>query len=238
MEQRGSEAVANRVLAALSPEALKSVTALMKPVILTSGRVLYCASDRMDKIYFMNRGLISSVWTMEDGRTVEVGAVGIEGIVGALALFGSETTALEYVVQIPGAAFCCNTDDLQREMRQNRDLADLLQRYFYLTISQIAQTSACNSLHKIEQRCCRWLLTAHDGARSDEFQLTHELLAMMLGVQRASVSLAANALQQAGYIQYARGQITITDRGGLEASVCECYGTIRQLYDRLFPYWD
>ncbi|WP_414464661.1 Crp/Fnr family transcriptional regulator [Hyphomicrobium sp. DY-1] len=205
----------------------------MKVIRLSAGQVLYRVGDCVDKIYFVNQGPVSSARTMEDGRTMEIGAVGIEGAVGAVALFGFEAAALEYVVSLPTTALYCKTGDLQPEVTRNPRFMTLLQQYCYLAMCQIAQISACNGLHKLEQRCCRWLLTAHDSARADHFQLTHEFLAMTLGVQRASISLTALTLQQEGYIQYKRGQITIIERGGLEATACECYGTIRRLFDRL-----
>ena len=170
---------------------------------------------------------------MRDGRTVEVGAIGIEGIAGIQGLLGIDS-ATECIVQVPGAALCGNPDALRSEVGRNRNLAVLFQSYYHLIISQIAQTAACNRLHSLEQRCCRWLLIAHDSARSDSFPLTHEFLSMMLGVQRASVSIAAKTLQEAGLIRYFRGQMTITDRTGLEATACECFDTIRRLTDRLF----
>lgn len=120
-------------------------------------------------------------------------------------------------------------------MNRSQDLQRLLHRYYHLARSQIAQTAACNRLHTLEQRCCRWLLIAHDSACDDTFSLTHEYLAMMLGVQRTGVSLAANVLQRVGLIRYAWGRMTITDRRGLEAAACECYGTIRRLIDQLYP---
>jgi Crp-like helix-turn-helix protein len=117
---------------------------------------------------------------------------------------------------------------------QNQTGADI-HRYYHLIVGQVAQTAACNRLHSLEQRCCRWLLIANDSARSDNFLLTHEFLAMMLGVQRAGVSIATKRLERAGLIRYVRGHLTITDRGGLEAASCECFDTIRDLTDRLFP---
>jgi CRP-like cAMP-binding protein len=226
--------LANRFLLALPPATFKRVNAHLEPVTLHRGQVIYRPDARIEKLYFVNRGLVSLVRTMKDGRTVEIGTVGIEGVTGHEALFGIERATLECMVQLPGTAFCGSPEILCAEMRRSQSLLALLHGYYNLALSQIAQTAACNGLHTLEQRCCRWLLIAHDTARDDIFSLTHEFLASMLGVQRAGVSLAANALQQAGLIRYARGRVTITDRGGLEAAACECYGTIRQMIDRLF----
>ncbi len=233
MPQRDSE-LANRIMLALPPATLQSVKAHLEPVELKRGFVIYRPDARIEKLYFVNRGLISLVRTMNDGRTVEIGAVGIEGLMGLEALFGVERATLECIVQLPGTAFRGSPDVLRAEMRRSQLLQALLHGYYNLALSQIAQTAACNRLHTLEQRCCRWLLIAHDSAREESFSLTHEFLAMMLGVQRGGVSLAANALQQAGLIRYARGRITITNRPGLEAAACECYGTIRRLIANLF----
>jgi CRP-like cAMP-binding protein len=121
-------------------------------------------------------------------------------------------------------------------MEKDPAVNKLLQGYMHVAEQQLAQTAACNRLHTLEQRCCRWLLTAHDSVRSDTFPLTHEFLAMMLGVQRPGVSITAAILQKAGFIHYTRGRVTITDRAGLEASACECYDVIRDQFDRLFSH--
>lgn len=169
---------------------------------------------------------------MQDGRTVEIGVVGTEGLTAAHAIFGIDTAILESVVQVPGSAHRISAKILRREAARSEPLRNLLQRYAHFAVSAIAQTAACNRLHSLEQRCCRWLLIAHDSARAATFSLTHEFLAMMLGVQRAGVSLTANALQKAGLIRYARGQVTVADRLGLEAVACECYATISEQVHR------
>jgi CRP-like cAMP-binding protein len=233
-QARDNNELANRILLALPRATLQRISPCLEWVALQRGQVIYHPDEPIEKVYFVNRGLVSLVRSMSDGRTVEIGAIGIEGVTGLDALFGIESATLECIVQLPGTALRGNPEDLRREMRPGRGLQTLLQRYYHVALSQIAQTAACNRLHSLEERCCRWLLIAHDSARSDSFRLTHEFLAIMLGVQRAGVSIAANALQQAGLIRYTRGQMTITDRRGLEAAACECYGTVRQLVDRLF----
>jgi CRP-like cAMP-binding protein len=164
----------------------------LAPIILERGQVLYHPEARIKKRYFVNRGLIYLVRTMRDGRTVEVGTIGIEGLVGFSALFGISSATLECIVQVPGDALCGDIDVIHSEVARGRNLATLLYRYY-----------------------------AHDSAQSDSFLLTHEFLAMMLGVQRAGVSIAAKALQQAGLIRYFGGHITITDRAGLQTAGCE-----------------
>ena len=123
---------------------------------------------------------------------------------------------------------------LRSEIARDRTLQELLQRSHALAVSQFAQTAACNRLHSIRKRCCGWLLIAHDSAQSDEFELTHEFLALMLGAQRAGVSIALNGMQKAGLIRYGRGRVKVTDRVRLEKAACECYGTIRVQLDQLF----
>jgi CRP-like cAMP-binding protein len=200
----------------------------------TRGQVVDRADRPAAHVHFVNRGLISFVKTMHDGRSVEVRTVGVEGVTEPNVLFGIEGALPESIVQVPGTAFRIKRDILSREMDQDSALRGVMQRYAAFAIRQIVQTAACNRLHTLEERCCRWLLIAHDSALSDTFPLTHEFLAMMLGVQRAGVSIAASFLQKAGLIQYTRGSVTITNRAGLEDAACECYGTIRGELDRLF----
>lgn len=137
------------------------------------------------------------------------------------------------MVQNPGTTFRIRRDNLQDMMAKDIALGQALAKYVHF-VAAFAQTAACNRLHHLEERCCRWLLIAHDNARADAFPLTHEFLAMMLGVQRAGVSITANVLQKAGLIQYKHGQVTITDRSGLEDAACECYRTMRMEFDKLF----
>jgi CRP-like cAMP-binding protein len=196
--------------------------------------VIYEADAPIQHVYFLDEGLISYVKAMQDGRVVEIGAVGIEGMTGANAILGIETAIFEAVVQVPGTAQRLDRKILQDEIARNEDARVLVQRYLHFTISELGQTAACNRLHSLEERCCRWLLIAHDSARSDVFPLTHEFLAMMLGVQRAGVSITASILQRAGFISYKRGRVTIVDRPGLEATACECYAATRAQLDQLF----
>jgi len=171
---------------------------------------------------------------MRDGRIVEIGAVGVEGVTAPHALFGIDQAILEAMVQVPGSAFRIETDVLRREMVRDGAFAQLMQNYARFAIRQLAQTTACHRLHHIAERCCRWLLIAHDSALSDTFFLTQEFLAMMLGAQRAGVSTAASFLQKSGLVEYKRGRITIINRAGLEAAACECYGAMRNELDKLF----
>jgi CRP-like cAMP-binding protein len=160
--------------------------------------------------------------------------VGIEGISNPSALFGFNRAIFENVVQIPGTTYRIKQDKLSELIAQDDALAKTMEKYRHFSISALGQTAACNRLHYLEERCCRWLLIAHDSARADTFLLTHEFLAMMLGVQRAGVSITAQALQKAGLIQYRRGQVTVTNRSGLEEAACECYRAMQIEFDKLF----
>jgi CRP-like cAMP-binding protein len=186
-------------------------------------------------IYFVNQGLASIVKTMEDGRTVEVGAIGIEGATNALAFVGIDRALLDTVVQVPGTALRIGRDALKREIENNKAFRQLMQSYVRFAVSEVARHAACSRLHHLEQRCCRWLLIAHDSALSNEFPLTHESLAMMLGYQRAGVSIAMSLLVKAGLIENKRGTVRITNRPGLEASACECYGAMENELGEFLP---
>jgi CRP-like cAMP-binding protein len=225
---------ANRILLALSRAAFKNIRPELETIDLVRGHTLYHVDAPIKHVYFVDRGLISLVKTMQDGRTVEVGAVGLEGITGSESLFGIDTAMLESIVQIPGTAYRVRSAFLREEIMRSEGLRTIVQHYAHFAVAHIAQTAACNCLHSLEERCCRWLLIAQDSARSDTFPLTHESLAMMLGVQRTGVSLTANGLQRAGLIRYSRGMMTIKNRAALEATACECYAAIQYRLDRLF----
>ena len=227
------EDIANRILLSLPQSSLKRLRPDLELRILTKGEVIDTLDKPIEYLYLVNRGIISFVKTMHDGRSVEIGVAG-KGISNPYALLGINKAVLESVVQIPGTGFRIKRDKL-REMTDRDDaLHETLEKYSHFSVAAFAQTAACNRLHYIEERCCRWLLIAHDSARSDTFSLTHEFLAMMLGVHRAGVSITANALQKAGLIQYRRGQVTITNRSGLEEAACECYRAMSREYDQLF----
>ena len=226
--------IANQLLLSLPEASLARLRPRLEPFDLKPREVLVHVDGPIKYLYFVNRGLVSLVKTMRDGRTVEIEAVGYEGITDPNALFGVDSAILESVVQIPGTAFRISRDFLKETIASDETLRSQLQKYLQYTIGQLAQTAACNRLHAIEERCCRWLLIAHDSARANHFALTHEFLAMMLGVQRSGVSIAANFLKKAGLIDYARGYVMILNRPGLEEAACECYSALRDAHDRLF----
>lgn len=203
-------------------------------VELASGQVLYAAADAVEYAYFVNGGLVSLVKVMEDGRSVEIAAVGTEGLLGLFAAYGFDRAFLDFIVQVPAAALRISRKTLQNAMLKHGALRRVMTQYLVLVAEQLAQVSACNRLHSLEQRCCHWLLVAHDNAFSDQFQLTHENLASLLGAQRSSVSATANRLQKRGLIHYSHGRISILDRAALERAACECYRTRRSQIDQAF----
>ncbi len=227
------EEIANRLLLALAPATLKQLLPHFKRVEFGYGDIVYRPGDVISDIYFINRGLLSLVKTMRDGRTVEVNTRGIEGVTAPASVLGFETTILECVVQVPASAFSIRVSVFRSAMARSRMLNGLIQRYTHIAADQLAQTAACNRLHSLEERCCRRLLIAHDSARADTFPLTHEFLAAILGVRRPQISIVAGNLQKAGCIHYERGQVTISNRAELEARACECYKFIRRQIDHL-----
>ena len=223
--RRGHRMISNRILSERPPEVCEEVLRACRLVEFRSGYTIYRGGGAISYAYFVDSGLVCLLKHMEDGRAVEVAAVGAEGLLGVLSVFGSGGVLADYVVQIPTVAHRIDLTVLQREMSKHVALHSLIARFLSLLAAQFAQGSACNRLHSLEQRCCTWLLIAHDNAASDMFQLTHEFMALLLGVQRPSVSMTANGLQRRGLIRYSHGHVTILDRTGLEETACECYRT-------------
>lgn len=221
------ERITNRLLQALPAATLARLRPALELVTTEKNQVIDRIDAPITDMFFVNRGLVSLVKTMDDGRTLEIGAVGTEGVTDPNTVFRPTRAAVESIVQIPGTAFRIKGDTLRQEVGQDGALRDLMARYARFRFIQLAQNVACNRLHSIPERCCRWLLIGHDSALSDTFSLTHEFLAMMLGVRRPGVSAVANELKQAGLIDYKHGMMTITDRAGLEATACECYRAIQ-----------
>jgi CRP-like cAMP-binding protein len=205
-------------------------------VTLGLKELIYEPDTPIPYIYFPNSGVTSILTTMKNGKAAEVGTVGKEGMLGLPVFLGTDRSSGRSFSQVPGESLRLGADAFRVAIQQSRALVDLLHRYTQALFTQVSQSAACNSLHSIEERCGRWLLMTHDRVETDEFVLTQEFLAIMLGVRRASVAEVAGKLQQAGLIHYQRGQMRILDRKGLEATSCECCGVIRAEYERLLPY--
>lgn len=223
----------NQLLSALPQEEFERLWPNLEFVSLAFQQVLSEANQAIEYVYFPNNGIISLVTITEDGGTVEAATVGNEGMVGISVFLGVDKVPVQAISQMPGDALRMRTETFKREITPNSPLYPLLLRYTQVLISQLSQTVACNRLHSVEERCCRWLLLCQDRVRSNQFALTQETLAQMLGVRRASVSVVAAILQKAGLIRYTRGKITILDRAGLEAASCECYRVVKAEFDRL-----
>ncbi|MFN2493568.1 MAG: Crp/Fnr family transcriptional regulator [Pyrinomonadaceae bacterium] len=229
-----AEGVQNRLLAALAPEEFARLQANLEPVSLTLGKVIYESGEQMEYVYFPTTAIISLLYIMENGATAEIGVVGNDGLVGIALFMGGDTTPNRAVVQSAGRAFKMKAKALKDEFIRAGGFHNLLLRYTQALITQISQTAVCNRLHSVDQQLCRWLLLSHDRLPSDRLIMTHDLIANMLGVRREGVTHAAKRLQDAGYISYVRGDMTILHRQGLEGKVCECYQVVRNEYDRLF----
>lgn len=223
----------NRLLETLPDQLLERIRPFLKPVALKRGNVLYQVGDRVEHVFFVTRGIVSLVRTMRDGRMVEVGGIGVEGVAGVNALFDVDTALFETFVQVPGEAFRAPVSLIRELMESEPETHNVIESYIHVVLAQISQTAACNRLHSAIQRCCRWLLVCHDSSRGDEFHLTQEFLSIMIGVRRASVTEVAVALQKAGLITYQRGRIRILDRAQLEQQACECYSVVREFSERL-----
>jgi CRP-like cAMP-binding protein len=225
--------VSNRLLVALAPEDLGSLRPHLEPVPLPHKQTLSKPDTPIDHVYFPQEGMVSLVQPLEDGAMIEVGMIGNEGLVGVPVLLGADTSPLEAMVQIPGSALRMPASAFREEAGRNSALLGLLLRYVQALHIQVSLSAACNGRHTLPERLARWLLTARDRATTDRMPLSHEFLSMMLGVRRAGVTVAVGALKNAGLIRNTHGQVTITDRQGLEAACCECYRTVRKEYDRL-----
>ena len=225
----------NRFLMAIPPEILARLSAQLERVALQRRAILIEPGVSPSQLYFLDYGLVSLVKTMSDGRTAEVGTVGPEGMVGVAVLVGMTQPMIEAQVQVDGWAHCLRTATLIAEVEQSLPLRQLVLRYLRYEIDLAAQRAACNRLHTLRQRCCRWLLAAQDSAETPTFTVTHEFLGLMMGVNRARLSTILRALQQAGLISYRYASLTIVDRAALEEGSCECYETLRREADRIYP---
>ena len=222
--------VSNILLLSLSDSDYNSLRPHLEYVSLPNHRVLHQAAGRLEFAYFPNRGLISLVVVMKDGKTAEAGIVGNEGFTGTLAAVGLSRSTLQAVVQITGDGFRVEVGALQEALESTPHLQLMLSRYAAIRGMQVSQTAACNRLHDIEQRLARWLLMTQDRVNSASLLITHDFLATMLGTDRPTVSLAAGVLQKKKFIEYTRGAVKIVNRKKLEDSACECYAVIQQ-YD-------
>jgi CRP-like cAMP-binding protein len=223
----------NRLLAALPRDEYGRLRPHLEKVPLPLKDILYEANGPIPHVFFPLNGVVSLVIIMDGGFILEVGTIGNEGMVGTPVFLGSDSSPTRAISQVPGEALRMETKSFQKEMERGGRLFGLVQRYTQAMINQISQSTVCNHRHSVEKRMCRWLLMSHDRVGTDEFQLTQEFLAQMLGVRRPTVTAVAGTLQKAGLISYRRGRLTVLDRKRLEATSCECYEVVAKELDRL-----
>jgi CRP-like cAMP-binding protein len=228
-----SAPAANRLLAALPSKDRQRFLAGCEPVELALSEVLAEPGESVRYVYFPLRSYISLVEKIDGHANLEVGLVGDEGMLGAALLLGVEVSLLHALVQGAGSALRMEAAQFVRELEQSPELERLLKRYLYVVMAQLSQTAACTHFHVVEARLARWLLMMQDRAHSNEFHVTHEFLAFMLGVRRVGVTRAATSLHGQKLISYSRGDITILNRSGLKAAACGCYEVDNAVYARV-----
>ena len=229
-----SRSLRNKILAALNEADYENLFSQLEPVSLVQGEVIYEAESPINYVYFPETSVFSMLSTMEDGRTVEVGPVGHEGLVGLRIFLGAETSLDQVIVHVAGDATRLRAGVLKAAVADRGALTDKLVRYTQMLLAMTAQSGGCNKLHSTEQQFARWLLTMSDYVGDEELALTHDLIALTLGVRRAGVTEAANGFRNRGVIEYRRGHIQIVDREGLEATACECYSVVKKEYEQLY----
>ena len=227
----------NRLLKALPEEDYQRLHAHLRPHAVKQKQDMGEAGQRIAEVHFPVDAVVSILTRMDEGPSVEIATIGNEGVVGLTVAWGSEAMNPRELatVQAPGEVVSMDAGTFRAELHRQGALASLIERYTLAFFSQVSQQVACNGLHSVEQRCARWLLLTHDRVGTDEFPMTHEFLAQMLGVRRASVTVTAGTLQRAGFVEFSRGRVAVVDRPGLESAACECYAVTREVYDRLLP---
>ncbi|KAF3884214.1 MULTISPECIES: Crp/Fnr family transcriptional regulator [Nostocales] len=231
---RNAPLTQNHLLAKLPTDELEHLRPYMELVSLSRGQSIIVPNEAIEFVYFPVNSLLSLVTVMEDGSTVESGCIGREGMAGVPIFLDASITPMQTLAQIPGQAMRVKSQIIKEAFDRGGTLQKLLHRYIHTVMVFGSQSAACNRLHYIEARLCRWLLMSSDGIGSDSLSLTHEFLSTMLGIRRSGVSETARKLQSRGLISYQRGQIQILDRKSLETTACECYGRVKAEYERLF----
>jgi CRP-like cAMP-binding protein len=223
----------NALLARLSPDNYRRLLPRLKSRKAESGQVLHEDRAPVEFAFFPITAVTSYLKVMQSGAAIEVGTVGKEGLVGVGVALGANSSPHRVIAQVPGEVLQIEVRALLSEVERSLPFRRLLVSYQSAFHAQVSQSVACNGLHPVGKRCCRWLLMTHDRVGSDLLPLTHEFLSLMLGVRRASVTDVLGPLRNRGLIAYTRGSITIRDRKGMEAAACECYCVVRDEYDRL-----
>ncbi|KQW70765.1 Crp/Fnr family transcriptional regulator [Phenylobacterium sp. Root77] len=225
----------NRLLAALPPEDFGLMAPHLTHMDLERARLLYEPGDRVDVVYFPHDGVVSMMTLMENGAAIESATIGREGAVGLSSAVAPRHSLSRAIVQTPCRCSRIGSSQLHDAWLKSPRIRDMVDRHAEALLGHTTQSAACNALHSVEARFCRWLLTCHDRISTDSVALTQEFLADMLGVQRTTVTAVARVLQDKGLIRYRRGIVDIVDREGLSQAACECYDVIRRNYERLLP---
>ena len=228
----------NHLLAALPNAEFERIAPHLERVAMPLGEVLYESGGQLQHVYFPTTAIVSLHYVTESGASSEIAGVGNEGVLGISLFMGGNTTPSRAIVQTAGHGYQLKARLLMEEFnrvggRRAGVMQHLLLRYTQALMTQISQTAVCNRHHSVEQQLCRWLLLTLDRLPSNELTMTQELIAGMLGVRREGITEAAGHLQQAGFIRYRRGHITVINRSGLESRVCECYAVVKKEHDRL-----
>jgi CRP-like cAMP-binding protein len=226
--------VGNRLLASLPRRDARRFVAACESVDLNFAQPLYRAGQRIEHVYFPIKTIISLVSSLDGHSSLEIGMVGDEGMIGIPLVLDMKTSPMAAMVQAAGTALRMDAERFKQELEQSLALRRCMKRYIHVLISQFAQTAACSRLHMVEARLARWMLMSQDRAHSDQFHLTHEFLANMLGIRREGVTTAASSLRAKKLIRYHRGNIQVLDRGGLQAASCSCYLVDREVYEAVF----
>lgn len=226
-QDRDGNAITNHILCSISDSEFHKLCPTLEFVKLNQHRSLYRRAQNMNAAYFINSG-VASLIVGDHGRRVEVGVVGCEGLTGTALMAGLRRATCSALMQIEGSAFRMDGDAFENAVQNSPEFRDRVLRYAVIQTMQVAQTAACNRLHDARQRLARWLLMAHDRITSNVVRLTHEFLAIMLGTDRPSVTIAAKYLQQLGAIEYRRRAVTIANRKLLERASCACYSAVRR----------
>ena len=223
----------NLLLSLLSPSDAKALAPHLKPAIFKQHHVLFEAEERVHHVYFPTGAVVSLVITLSTGEIIEAAMVGMDGVVGASAALDGRISLSRGIIQLSGDIVVCDIDALKSAALESPKLLSLLIRHEQTVYAQAQQSAACFATHQVEARLCRWLLRARDLSGSDSLPFTQEYLGEMLGVRRTSVTEVAQSLQEAGLIKYARGKIQVLDAEALQESACECYGSVKSLYEKL-----
>jgi CRP-like cAMP-binding protein len=233
----GNGRASNRLLAALPKEDIERLDGQLRLRGVDKKLGLQEPGQPIGEVHFPVDAVVSILTRMDEGPSVEIATIGNEGFVGVQVAWGGGAMNPREIatVQVPGEIVSMDAEAFRAEVERKGALASLVERYTQALFSQVSQQVACNGLHSVEQRCARWLLLTHDRVGADEFPMTHEFLAQMLGVRRASVTVTAGILQRAGFVEFGRGRVAVVDRAGLEGAACECYAATREVYDRVLP---